>query len=150
DVKSYIQALVIGNGAYSGRLRLECPKNDAQAVAESLKNLGVDVIPLEDATFDQLNEAVEQFIAKANIPETGVSLLYYSGHGIQLLPPRGPDDLDPNTNPQNYLIPVDFGQNPDQKVAKLVSVQSILDRMTNATGIRIVILDACRDSGDAR
>ena len=103
-----------------------------------------------DATFDQLNEAVEQFIGKANLPETGVSLLYYSGHGIQLLPPRGPDHPDLDTSPQNYLIPVDFGQKLDQKVAKLVSAQSILDRMTNATIIRIVILDACRDSGDAR
>ena len=42
-MKRNIQALVIGNGAYSGRLRLECPKNDAQAVAETLRNLGVDV-----------------------------------------------------------------------------------------------------------
>lgn len=149
-MKRNIQALVIGNGAYSGRLRLECPKNDAQAVAETLRNLGVDVILLADATFDQLNEAVEQFIGKANLPETGVSLLYYSGHGIQLLPPRGPDHPDLDTSPQNYLIPVDFGQKLDQKVAKLVSAQSILDRMTNATIIRIVILDACRDSGDAR
>jgi hypothetical protein len=142
-MKRNTQALVIGNGAYSGRLKLECPKNDAQAVAEALRNLGVDVIPLLDATFNQLNESVEQFISRANLPETSVSLLYYSGHGMQLSPPHRPGD--PDTSPQNYLIPVDFGQNP-----KLVSVQSILERMTNATAIRIVILDACRDSGDAR
>ena len=101
--------MVIGNSAYPGRLKLECPGNDAQAIAESLRNLGVDVILLADATFDQLGEAVGQFIAKANLPETSVSLLYYSGHGIQLLPPHrsgDPNALDPN--PQNFLIPVDF------------------------------------------
>jgi hypothetical protein len=150
-MKRNIQALVIGNGAYPGKLKLECPKNDAQAVGDSLRNLGANVLILQDATFGELITIVESFIDKANLPETNVSLLYYSGHGIQLLPPRGPNDpghLD--LSPQNFLVPVDFERDADPNIANLISVQSILDQMTNATSIRIVTLDACRDSGDAR
>jgi uncharacterized caspase-like protein len=132
-----IQALVIGNGAYSETLRLSCPANDATAVADCLRNSGINVIIGIDLSYDELNKIVDQFIDKVNLPTTTVSLLYYSGHGWQL-------------NDQNYLVPVDFNRYATNNITKLVSVQGIVDRMSNASAVRIVMLDACRNNGQAR
>jgi uncharacterized caspase-like protein len=127
-----VQALVIGNGANSGNLKLDSPENDAGAVAESLRRLHINVTIGTDLSYDKMTEIVDDdFIAKVNLPSTTVSLLYYSGHGIQL-------------SDQNYLIPIDFDRYADRNTAKLVSVQAIVDRMSNASAVRLVILDACR------
>lgn len=135
------QALVIGNGAYSGNLKLSCPPNDATAIDAILADLGFEVTGGAKAgvnlNFDQTEALVGKFIALVNAPETSVSLLYYSGHGLQI-------------NDQNYIVPVDFDAFASQNIAKLVSVQSIVEKMTSATAIRIVLLDACRSNADAR
>lgn len=131
------QALVIGNGAYSPNLRLASPRNDADAMARSLRDLNFEVTAGMDLSYDATMGVIEEFIRLVNEPTTTTSLFYYSGHGMQL------DD-------QNYIIPVDFDHFADQNLTKLIRVQSILDKMSNATAVRIVLLDACRSNADAR
>ncbi|WP_164902077.1 caspase family protein [Rhizobium leguminosarum] len=133
---SKTQALVIGNGDYPGTLRLDSPPRDATEVAKRFIELSIEVEQLVDATFDQTNRGIDNFIGRALLPSTEVSILYYSGHGMQI-------------DAKNYLIPVDFDQGHDH-YAQLVSVQDILDRMTDASAVRIVLLDACRSNADAR
>jgi Caspase domain len=136
-MKRDIQALVIGNGAYSSPLTLNSPVTDAKSVDKCLKRLGVQVILGTDLSYNQIKSAVDEFLTKVNLPSTNVSLLYYSGHGLQL-------------SDENYILPVDFDQSASENVANLVSIQSIVDSMSNATAIRIVLLDACRTSRSVR
>src|SRR5215471_429915 len=85
-------ALVIGNGAYRTVGRLANPANDARAMAEILRRLRFDVVPLIDGDRAGMRQALIAFRSK--LGADGVALLYYAGHGIQV---RG----------KNYLIPVD-------------------------------------------
>ena len=80
---------------------------------------------------------VEKFLGLVNEPATTTSLLYYSGHGLQI-------------NEQNYMVPIDFEGSDDQDTVRLVSVQSILAEMTAETAVRIILLDACRSNADAQ
>jgi hypothetical protein len=131
------QALVIGNSRYIGNLRLNCPTNDATAVNRSLTDLGFEVTFGTDLGFDAMQALVEKFLGLVNEPATTTSLLYYSGHGLQI-------------NDQNYMVPIDFDRLADQHVAQLVSVQSIVTKMTVETAVRIILLDACRSNADAQ
>ncbi|MCA0029472.1 caspase family protein [Mesorhizobium sp. B263B2A] len=131
------QALVIGNGAYAPNLKLACPPNDATEVGRTLGELGFQVTLGINLSFETTLAQIEKFVALVNEPTTTVSLLYYSGHGLQI------DD-------QNYMVPIDFDQFAEQKIAQLVSVQSIVEKMTSKTAVRIVLLDACRNNTDAR
>ncbi|AUX78707.1 caspase family protein [Sinorhizobium fredii] len=136
-MSSKSQALVIGNGNYSGPLRLNSPGRDADEVAKSFRSLKIDVDLLIDANFEQITATIDAFLERVSRPSTLVSILYYSGHGIQI-------------DGENYIIPVDFDQITDGNLARLISVQKILDRMTCDSAVRIVLLDACRSNATAR
>jgi uncharacterized caspase-like protein len=131
------QALVIGNATYPVGLSLASPKMDAEAVRDALRDLRVEVTDVIDKPYSAALAAISSFVEKVNLSTTTVSILYYSGHGIQI-------------NDTNYIVPIDFQDPGGGGVRRLISVQSIVDRMTNATATRIVLLDACRTGKDAR
>jgi hypothetical protein len=134
---SATQALVIGNSAYPGGLNLNNPARDAAAVKAAFVELGIDVTYAVDFPYDDLLSTIEKFLSQVNRSMVSVSILYYSGHGIQ----------DDNIN---YIVPVDFKDPTGPGVNRLISIQSIIDRMVNATAIRIVLLDACRTGKDLK
>ncbi|MEP3348235.1 MAG: caspase family protein [Litoreibacter sp.] len=125
-------ALIIGNSSYESISALKNPQNDANAVSDSLTNLGFDVTLLTDATSEQFWIQLEEFVEKAENAET--TLFYYSGHAFQL-------------EGANYLVPVN---------AQLKSRQAIFDETWSLDGIikrlqarnrqTLIFLDACRDS----
>jgi Caspase domain len=131
-----IQALVIGNGSYPGKLCLTSPKADAEQVARTLKELKIDVVSVIDEPYSSALSHIDAFIEKVNLPKTAASVLYYSGHGVQI-------------NDTNYIVPIDFRDVKSDEKIRLISVQSIVDKMTSATATRIVLLDACRTGKDA-
>lgn len=131
------RALVMGNGGYAGSLLLKSPTRDAAAIKTSLTDLGFEVTFGADLGFDAMQALVEKFLGLVNEPATTTSLLYYSGHGLQI-------------NEQNYMVPIDFDGSDDQDTVRLVSVQSILAEMTAETAVRIILLDACRSNADAQ
>ncbi|MBB4112768.1 hypothetical protein FHT80_002087 [Rhizobium sp. BK226] len=133
---SRTQALIIGNGAYEGDLRLDSPPKDATSIAACFDDLGIEYDLVLDATFEQAKEAVKSFLERVARPTTEVSVLYYSGHGMQL-------------KETNYIVPVDY-DTASPETASLISVQSILDTMTDKSSIRIVFMDACRNNPDAQ
>ena len=92
---SATQALVIGNGAYPGRLKLNNPVGDAAAVKAAFVELGIDVTCAVDFPYNELLSTIDLFLSQANRRTVTVSILYYSGHGIQ--------DKD-----INYIVPIDF------------------------------------------
>jgi hypothetical protein len=129
-------ALVIGNSAY-GTGPLKNPVNDAADMAATLKKLGFAVTLKNNATLQEMDEAIEAFGNR--LKRGGVGLFYYAGHGVQV-------------NGTNYLIPIGARINKEADVKyQAVDANRILDEMANANnGLNIVMLDACRDNPFAR
>lgn len=129
-------ALVIGNGAYK-TTPLKNPTNDAQDMANALREMGFDVTLKLNATHRDMEEAVRAFGAK--LKQGGLGLFYYAGHGVQV-------------GGENYLIPVDtkIDAEADVKFGAL-NAGMALARMEDAgNDMNIIILDACRTNPFAR
>src|SRR5271165_3566761 len=125
-------ALVIGNAKYANTAPLGNPANDASDVAQALTDLGFKVSLHIDATKRQLDQAIEQFARDAKTPD--VALAYYAGHGMQF---QG----------RNYLVPVDAELRDEISVHyELSSVDDLKGALMTSNGVRILVLDSCRDN----
>jgi uncharacterized caspase-like protein len=122
-------ALVIGNAAYRNAAALQNPKNDATDVSEALKRLGFETIVGLDLDRDGMEEKSIAFARSSR--DADVALVYYSGHAMQR---RG----------INYLMPVDAVLHDDADLRRLTRVDDIVDDLSQAKNLRILILDACR------
>ncbi len=90
-------ALVIGNGAYREFLRLPAARDDADLVAEALRQQGFTLIgggALHDLSWAEMVQSMRVF--EARMREGGVAVFYHSGHAAQI-------------NGENFLVPVDAG-----------------------------------------
>jgi carboxyl-terminal processing protease len=130
-------ALVIGNSAYKGDLpALPNPANDAKLMAQALKSVGFDVVEREDASQDQIKQAIAEFSEKLTAAGSeGTGLFFYAGHGVQVAG-------------ENYLIPVDAKIKREADVDLVaVSATTVLKQMEFAnSAVNIIILDACRNN----
>ena len=128
-------ALVIGNSEYSSG-PLPNPANDAKMIAETLNNLGFEVIARRNADQNTMKRAIQEFgsrLEKAG--PSAVGLFYYAGHGVQL-------------NGRNYLIPTtaQIEREGDVEI-EAVSADWVIEQMRYARNrLNIVILDACRNN----
>ena len=128
-------ALVVGNSAYTAIGALPNPGNDATDVAAALGRLGFDVTTVRDADRVDMSEALRVFTRES--AGADVSLVFYAGHGLEM------DGV-------NYLVPVDAQLERDTDVRfEAVELDDVLAATTGA-GLRIVILDACRNNPLAR
>jgi len=125
-------ALVIGNGAYK-QGALKNPVNDARAMVATLRQLGFQVIQRENATKQQMEQAVGEF-GRA-LGKGSVALFYYAGHGMQV-------------NGRNFLIPTDAVVASEQAVRlETLDVDLVLDQVAAAgSDVNLVVLDACRNN----
>jgi tetratricopeptide (TPR) repeat protein len=126
-------ALVIGMTAYANVPPLRNPASDARAVADAFRRLGfAEVIEREDLTRAGLEEVLKDFGDKAG--EADWAVIYYAGHGVEM-------------NGENYLVPVDAKlARPDHIEDETVTVRRVLSKAEAARKLRMVILDACRNS----
>ena len=126
-------ALVIGNGAYTAVDRLANPAADARAVAERLRALGFEVTEGTDLTKAAMDQLIRRFGEQAS--QADVVAVFYAGHGIQV-------------SGRNYLAPVDVKAPAREQDLRydFVDVDAIMDAMSGARLLRIVMLDACRDN----
>ncbi|CAO3426672.1 hypothetical protein [Azospirillum endophyticum] len=129
-------ALVLGNSAYQHAPRLPNPVNDANAMAESLRAAGFELIggaPQLDLDRAGTERAIRSFGTK--LAGADVGLLFYAGHGMQA---RG----------TNFLLPVSANLEKEADVRyELIDVAMVLDEMAQAESrMNIVILDACRNN----
>lgn len=126
-------ALVIGNAAYP-TAPLSNPRNDANAMQETLTTLGFDVTKRVDAGRKEMRAIIRQFGERLQRPGT-VALFFYSGHGNQV-------------NGRNYMIPVDADVRSEIDIeSDGVFVGEVLQTMeASNSSVNIVILDACRDN----
>ncbi|HKL67076.1 MAG TPA: caspase family protein [Bacteroidales bacterium] len=126
-------ALVIGNGIYANGGILSNPENDANDIADRLKNLGFDVMLFNNVDQKNFKKAIDNFGMRLSTYDIG--LFYYAGHGIQV---KG----------NNYLIPVDANLQSENDVEyDCVNAGRLLAKMEDAgSTTNIIILDACRDN----
>ena len=125
-------ALVIGNSAYRAAPALPNPGNDAQDVAAALRAVGFEVIEGRDLDRRGMGEALGRF-ARAAV-DADAALFYYAGHGLQF---RG----------ENFLLPVDSAPNDEFGIPyETTRVADVIDALQNAKGVRLLILDACRNN----
>jgi formylglycine-generating enzyme required for sulfatase activity len=131
-------ALIIGNADYVNARKLVNSANDATDMANTLRDLGFDVISGVNLSLKQMEGKVREFGDKLKA-NGGVGLFYYAGHGIQV-------------NNRNYLIPVEADiPREDEVDFKALNLDLVLRKMATANnGLNIVILDACRNNPFAR
>ena len=128
-------ALVVGNSTYAHIGRLPNPENDAIDMAAALQRLGFDVTTEFDVDRVSLTEALRAFTRRS--AGADVSLVFYAGHGIEM------DGV-------NYLVPVDARLERDTDVRfEAIELDDVL-AATEGAGLRVVILDACRNNPLAR
>jgi len=127
-------ALVIGNSAYEGAAALDNPANDATAMADALKRLGFSVTQVRDGSRVQMVEAI-QSMSKSLHDKSGVGMLYYAGHGLQM-------------NWRNYMVPVNARLYSASDISEQSVDVDVVLKTFKAAGNRmnIVVLDACRDN----
>ncbi|PJI97044.1 caspase domain-containing protein [Acidovorax sp. 69] len=127
-------ALVIGNSAYSGSAALSNPANDAKAMSAQLRKLGFQVLELRDGSRSQMAEAIDD-VRKRLQGKSGVGMLYYAGHGVQI-------------DWRNYMVPVDARpRSQTEVVAQAVDVDAVINAFKQAGNrVNILVLDACRNN----
>jgi uncharacterized caspase-like protein len=125
-------ALVIGNSEYGTQMRLLNPRNDAQDMADSLKSLGFEVFLRVDADKQSFTRALEDFTRA--VAGADIGLFFYAGHGMQYYG-------------SNYLMPVGAHLQDEVSVRfELIALDEIQRALDRSTGVRILILDACRNN----
>jgi uncharacterized caspase-like protein len=130
-------ALVIGNAGYTAVPSLPNPRADAAAIAGALRQVGFQVVRIEqDLSRDKLIDALRGFAREADTADW--ALVYYAGHGIE-------------ANGTNYLVPIDAKLEIDRDIEyETVPLNQVLGAVEAARKLRIVLLDACRDNPFAR
>jgi uncharacterized caspase-like protein len=126
-------ALIIGNSEYKKQdLTLINPKNDAEDLAVVLRALDFTVTVTTNASKRDFDRAMAQFARMA--VDADAALFFYAGHALQY-------------HGQNYLMPTDAEVEDEislrYQMVMLDDVRASLDR---ASGVKIMILDACRNN----
>ena len=136
DVLENRIAIVIGNEAYKIS-PLKNPINDAFLMKKTLESFGFKVYYYNDLNYKQFRNAFYDFedvIKESQNKRTSV-LFYYSGHAFQY-------------EGKNYLVPIDSKfDSPRDLDLELITTDRILGALEgNYKGVKIVLLDACRNS----
>ena len=127
-------ALVIGNSNYQSLPQLTNPKNDAEDITKSLRDIGFTVYQGLDTSKSQMDALLKKF--SADIIGAKAALVYYAGHGVQ---------KDSN----NYLLPIDLKVQTEDSLDQGAMQLSIIEKQISqqsGSRINVIILDACRDN----
>ena len=125
-------ALVIGNADYAHVPRLANPLNDAGDMGAALARLGFAVTILENTGSQDMRRGLQEFRRAAS--GAAMAVVFYAGHGIEV-------------DKRNFLVPVDARFRTDGDIKyEAVPLDLVVDTLEGVTGLRMVILDACRDN----
>jgi uncharacterized caspase-like protein len=126
-------ALILGNSSYKFMPTLQNPRNDAADVERALKNLGFETVMATDLDRSGMNAAVERF--SRIVRGADLAMVYYSGHGMQF-------------DGKNYLLPVDANLESIEDVNRyrLLPVDDLIEVLGGASGLKLIVLDACRSN----
>ncbi len=127
-------ALLIANGNYRTLGNLEQPIPEAYQLKASLEGLGFEVTVKENASLEQMIDALIELQATLN-RKGGIGFFHYGGHAVQV-------------GGRNYLIPATADIPDEARVAsRAVSLDDVNAYIGDSDATTsIVILDACRDN----
>ena len=112
--------------------RLANPIHDAADIGAPLGRLGFAVTKLENAGKVALERGLQTFSRAASGAEA--AMVFYAGHGIEV-------------DKRNFLVPVDARLLSDREVEFETVLLDLVGRaVEGASGLGLVILDACRDN----
>lgn len=125
-------ALVIGNASYTHFGTLANPVQDVAGVAETLRAADFEVIEAVDQSHPDLERTVRGFLGR--LEGADVSLVYYSGHAVQV-------------GGRNFVIPIDAKLESELDLDfEAIDLDTIMRFMAARTKVRLVFLDACRNN----
>ena len=127
-------ALVIGNSAYVSTRELENPKNDAEDLATALgkPEYNFKVILGIDLKLAEMKDVLARFEREAS--DADAAMVFFAGHGLQ-------------HEGETYVMPIDATLNDEYKVRyEMVSEKELRDALNRSRGMKILILDACRNN----
>lgn len=125
-------ALIIGNSTYRGVPALLNPRNDAQDMAAALRAVGFEVMEGLDLDRRGMGAILGRFAKAADGADAAV--FFYAGHAMQF---RG----------ENFLLPVDAAPADEFAIPyETMRVADVMEALQNAPGVRMLILDACRNN----
>jgi len=125
-------ALVIGNSNYGNLQALPNPTNDAGDIRDSLERIGFRVTLKENLPYDAFRKALQDFGREAAGAEIG--LFFFAGHGVEV-------------DNENFLIPTDARLTTDSDVEfEAIPLGLVMNAVAGVAGVRIVLLDACREN----
>ncbi|MGL1886090.1 MAG: caspase family protein [Reichenbachiella sp.] len=126
-------ALVIGNSDYQHVTQLKNPINDAEDMAEKLRQLDFDVMLFTNLDKDSMKLVIRAYGKRLRDYETG--LFFYAGHGVEV-------------GGNNYFVPVDSDAKSVEEVKqKNVAIFGLISAMRiSHCKTKIIILDACRNN----
>ncbi len=132
-------ALLVGNSQYQHESVLANPVNDVRLLAKVLRaaplNFKVEVLENQDRR--EMDLAIKRFVRESTGADT--ALLYYAGHGAQ-----------PTKGGRSYLLPVNAKAVDDDSLEAdgilAESIASQLEQQSTPAKLRLVVLDACRNT----
>lgn len=125
-------ALVVGNSLYRETSPLPNPANDATDVAQLLRDVGFRVLVRTNTDKGSFDAALAEFARLSKGADA--ALFYYAGHGMQY-------------NGRNYLMPVDAELEDVYSLRfRMVSLDDVRDALDLSSGVKIMVLDACRNN----
>jgi hypothetical protein len=126
-------ALVIGNANYKvAGVSLPNPRNDAQDISAVLATIGFEVVTAMDTSKRDMDFALQRFARLATNADS--ALFFYAGHAMQF---QG----------RNFLMPIDAELEDEISVRyQTVGLEEVRAALDRASGIKIMILDACRNN----
>ncbi|NDV95002.1 hypothetical protein D0T84_08740 [Dysgonomonas sp. 521] len=127
------KAVVVGMSDYGAGKSLNNTLNDANDMADVLTRLGFEVTLLENNDLRSLKTNLNNWYT--SIEGNDMAVFYFAGHGMEV-------------NGHNYLIPVDADLNSQTDVQyNTLNVNQVLGNMDEKqVGMKLLILDACRDN----
>jgi len=126
-------ALVVGNATYNAAsMSLANPRNDAEDISAALKELDFKVVTAVNATRRDIELKLQEFARLA--VDADSALFFYAGHAMQY---QG----------RNFLVPTDAQLEDEFSVRfQMVSLDEVNAALERVNGVRILILDACRNN----
>jgi hypothetical protein len=125
-------ALVVGNSQYAYTSALPNPRNDAEDIARTLKQVGFEVRAGYDLDQVKFARIIDEFAR--SLEGADVGLFFYAGHGLQI-------------NGKNYLVSTGARLESMFLVpSETIELDAVIRLMESRTRTNLIFLDACRNN----
>jgi hypothetical protein len=125
-------ALVVGNAQYRYTTALPNPRNDAQDIAQTLRQVGFEVMVGYDLDHTGFARLIDNF-ARA-LEGADVGLFFYAGHGLQI-------------DEKNYLVATEARLESAFLVpSETIELNAIIRLMESKAETNLILVDACRNN----